>query len=198
MSNFGKNFCCTPRYKWQTWSTKFGSSEISSTKSRPAASMLQIDEDRDLSFGVRTNIFRSKYWSRLRTPSAPKISKYDIVLRNCVQIYAYYCVSKIEFLTTIFHRGLRNDFFSQPIYLLFPISIWSFISLFSLDFYFTFLFGLLFSLFSLDFYFSLIFFRLLFNRGHILDFFHFFIPSCNFKQEEAPRLDLFLELKLLK
>ena len=78
----------------QTWSTKFGSSEISSTKSRPAASILQIDEDRDLSFGVRTNIFRSKYWSRLRTPSAPKISKYRIVLRDCVQIYAYHCVSK--------------------------------------------------------------------------------------------------------
>jgi hypothetical protein len=59
----------------------------------------------------------------------------------------------IYFLTAILHRGLRNDFFFHYVYLLFPIFIWTFISLFSLDFYFLFLFGLLFSLFSLDFYF---------------------------------------------
>ena len=49
------------------------------------------------------------------------------------------------FLTAILHRGLRNDFFLflQPIYF-FPFSIWTFISLFFLDFYFPFLFGLLF------------------------------------------------------
>jgi hypothetical protein len=76
--------------------------------------------------------------------------------------------------------------------LLFPIFIWTFISLFSLDFYFPFFWGLLFSLwtfiFSLDFYFpfshwtfislfSLDFYFLfgrLFNRGHILDFFQIF------------------------
>ena len=48
-----------------------------------------------------------------------------------------------KFLTAISHRGLRNDFFFhflQPIYffqflfgLLFPFSIWTFISLFYLD-----------------------------------------------------------------
>ena len=42
-------------------------------------------------------------------------------------------------------------------HLLFPISIWTFISLFSLDFYCPFFFGLLFSLFSLDFYFPFLF-----------------------------------------
>ena len=57
-----------------------------------------------------------------------------------------------SFLTAILHRGLRNDFFfSGHIYffhilfgLLFPFSIWIYISLFCLDFYFPFLFGLLF------------------------------------------------------
>ena len=47
------------------------------------------------------------------------------------------------FLTAISHRGLRNSFFLRYIYfshilfgLLFPFSIWTFISLFYLDFYF--------------------------------------------------------------
>ena len=88
-------------------------------------------------------------------------------------------------MTAILHRGLRNDFFSNSD-LLFPISIWTFISLFSLDFYFPFLFGLLFS-FSLwtvttflfpffvwTFIFPFLFGRL-FNCGHILDFFQIFI-----------------------
>ena len=48
-----------------------------------------------------------------------------------------------EFLTAISHRGLRNDFFFIRSFtfhilfgLLFPFSIWTFISLFYLDFYF--------------------------------------------------------------
>ena len=61
-----------------------------------------------------------------------------------------------EFLTAILHRGLRNDFFFSSVRhfriyffqflfgLLFPFSIWTFISLLYLDFYFPFLFGLLF------------------------------------------------------
>ena len=48
------------------------------------------------------------------------------------------------FLTAILHRGLRNDFFFSFSNLLFPIFIWTFISLFYLDFYFPFLSGLLF------------------------------------------------------
>ena len=47
------------------------------------------------------------------------------------------------FLTAILHRGLRNDFFFRS-HLVFPYFIWTFISLFFLDFYFPFLFGLLF------------------------------------------------------
>ena len=73
-----------------------------------------------------------------------------------------------QLLTTSFSifwpRGVRNDFWPRfyivvlgiafliSAHLLFPISIWTFISLFTLDFYFPFFFGLLFSLFSLDFY----------------------------------------------
>ena len=70
-----------------------------------------------------------------------------------------------QFLTAILHRGLRNDFFSQPFTqflfgVLFPFFVWTFIFLFSLGFYFHFLFRLIFpfslwtfiSLFSLDFY----------------------------------------------
>ena len=52
----------------------------------------------------------------------------------------YWLESKYLFLTVILHCGLRNDFFL----LLFAFSFWTFISLFSLDFYFPFLFGLLF------------------------------------------------------
>ena len=64
----------------------------------------------------------------------------------------------IFFLTAILHRGLRNDFFFQ-FQFTFSILIWTFI--------FPFLFGLLF-----PFYFPIRFlFVLLFNCGHILDFF---------------------------
>ena len=70
----------------------------------------------------------------------------------------------VQFLTAILHRGLRNDFFSCHIYffhilfgLLFSFFIWSFISLFSLDFYFPLVFGLLLSLFNLEFYFPFLF-----------------------------------------
>ena len=62
-----------------------------------------------------------------------------------------------EFLTAISHRGLRNCFFFAHLLSIFyldfyipflfglfsPFSIWTFISLFYLDFYFPFLFGLL-------------------------------------------------------
>ena len=76
-----------------------------------------------------------------------------------------------SFLTAILHRGLRNDFFfslrSFTFHILFgllfpflfPFSIWTFLSLLYLDFYFPFLFGLFYpfsiwtflSLFYLDF-----------------------------------------------
>ena len=78
---------------------------------------------------------------------------------------------KLKFLTSILHRGLRYCFFHfrsftfhNLFWLLYPFSILTFISLFYLDFYFPFLFGLLlpfyypflfglwFSLFSLDAY----------------------------------------------
>ena len=49
--------------------------------------------------------------------------------------------------------------------LLFPFFLWTFISFFYLNFYFPYI---SFSFFSLDFYFL---FWLLFNRGHILDIF---------------------------
>ena len=76
------------------------------------------------------------------------------------------------FLTAILHRGLRNDFFSL---LSFTFSN------FSLDFYFPFLFGLLFlfflfgllfsllflfSFFSLDFYFPFSFWTFIQSRSH--------------------------------
>ena len=83
---------------------------------------------------------------------------------------------------------LGMDFFLFP-FIYFPYSIWTFISLFYLDFYIYFLFGLLFpfsirtfiSLFNLDFYFPFqfglfqFFFNFFFNsffsfdRGHILE-----------------------------
>ena len=71
------------------------------------------------------------------------------------------------FLTGILHCGLRMTFFLST-NLLFPIFLWTFISLFSLDFYFPFLFGVLFSLFPF-------FFGLLFNHRYILDIFQFFL-----------------------
>ena len=51
------------------------------------------------------------------------------------------CASKVyvlnnisgRFLTAILHRGLRNDFFFRS-HLLFPYYLWTFISLFYLDF----------------------------------------------------------------
>ena len=66
-------------------------------------------------------------------------------------------------------------FFLQPIYF-FPFSIWTFISLFFLDFYFPFLFGLLFpfsiwtfiSLFFFDFYFLFYSFSIHFYSFSIL------------------------------
>ena len=67
--------------------------------------------------------------------------------------------SSCQFLTGILHPGVRNDFFSRHIYFLhflfghlFPFSLWTFIFLFSSDFYFLFLFGLFFY-FQFVFYF---------------------------------------------
>ena len=86
-------------------------------------------------------------------------------------------------LTAIWHRGLRNCFFLRHIYffhilfgLLFPFSIWTFISLFSLDFLFPSIFGLLFP-FLFGFFFSIFFqfFQLVFNSFSIL--FQFFYYS---------------------
>ena len=94
------------------------------------------------------------------------------------------------FLTAILLRGLRNDSFFSFSNLLFPIFIWTFISLFYLDFYFSFLFGLLFSLFYQDFYFFLGLFSLFrpfyfpfrTNRDLILDFFQVFSLSSRLEQ----------------
>ena len=80
--------------------------------------------------------------------------------QNCS--FFYYVV-----FTAILHRGLRNCFFYPLIYfiqflfgLLFPFSLWTFITLFSLDFYFPFSLWTFISLFSLDFYFPFLFGRL--------------------------------------
>ena len=78
-------------------------------------------------------------------------------------------MTKGTFLTAISHRGLRNDFFWGHIS--FPFSIWTFISLFYLDFYFHFLFGLYFSfLFWLLFPFSIWTFIFLFYLDFYLPF----------------------------
>ena len=68
------------------------------------------------------------------------------------------------FLTAILHRGLCNCFFFT-LHLLFPISIWTFISLFYLDLSFSIWFQFEFQFFFTSFY---------TNRGHILDFFQIF------------------------
>ena len=104
--------------------------------------------------------------TRILTGNFSKVSQVWGILRgNCSTRY-------IEFLTAILHHDLRNDlfFFSIPFYfvqLLFGLlfSLWTFISLFSLD---CFPFISLFAFFN--FYFSFLFGHL-FNRGHILDFF---------------------------
>ena len=66
-----------------------------------------------------------------------------------------------DFLTAILDRGLRNDFFFQPIY------------------FSQFLFGLLFPfrfvLNSFQIRFKFVSNSFLFNRGHILDFFQIFL-----------------------
>ena len=78
------------------------------------------------------------------------------------------------FLTAISHRGLRNDFFFLYQLIYFPYSIWTFISLYYLDFYLPFIIGILlpfsiwtsifirsFNLFSIfqSFFYLLIFFQ---------------------------------------
>ena len=89
-----------------------------------------------------------------------------------------------RFLTAILHRGLRNDFsffqvastfFHILFGLLYPSSIWTFISLFYLDFYFPLLFGLFFSFsFLFQFFFSV--FSILL-RSLILDSSKFYFLS---------------------
>ena len=119
-----------------------------------------------------------------------------------VEFYSKISFGKM-FLTVISHRVLRNDFFfrsqvfSHILFgLLYPFSIWSYISLIYLDFYFPFLFGLLFpfsiwtfiSLFFLVFYFPFLFgllFPFLFRfRTFIspfyLDFYFVLVPLFPF------------------
>ena len=80
---------------------------------------------------------------------------------------------KQYFLTVVSHRGLRNCFFCFfTSHLLFPYSFWTFIPLFSLDYFFFNFFSTRFQFFFISF--SILF---LFNRGHILDFFQIF---CSF------------------
>ena len=113
-----------------------------------------------------------------------KLTEINLSLTFC--LYFKINLKLYIFLTAILHRGLRNDlFFVSPIYffrflfgLLFSFSIWTFISLFYLNFYF--FLGLLF-LFR-PFYF---FFRLLFpflhksrsDLGFLPSFFSFFLYS---------------------
>ena len=105
-----------------------------------------------------------------------------------------------RFLTAILHRGLRNDFFffSQFTFsnfyldfyfflfrLLFPFSLWIFISLFYLDFFFPFFFGFL-SPFSLWTSISLFY----------LDFYLPFLPLFN--QTESDRIFQSFDLSILR
>ena len=113
-----------------------------------------------------------------------KISKiYTIIFLNTVLVIE----SKLyKFLTAFLHRSLWDvfffhfnqftfsnfclDFYYPCLFgLLLPFSLWTFIS-FSPFFFGPFLFGLLFP-------FPLFLLGLLFNRGHILDFFQFFFSN---------------------
>jgi hypothetical protein len=106
--------------------------------------------------GIRKYICAQRRISRLK--SHHKFSGLVFVIFLCNAVSYVWNGNQSTFLTTILHRGLRNDFFFFRSHLLFPFSfwtflpfsIWIFISLFSLDFYFLFLYGLLFP--SLDFY----------------------------------------------
>ena len=88
----------------------------------------------------------------------------------------------LYFLTAISHRGLRNDFFFLYQLIYFPYSIWTFISLYYLDFYLPFIIGILlpFSIWTSIFIRSFNLFSIfqsffdISNRGLILDFFRFF------------------------
>ena len=114
-------------------------------------------------------------------------------LIGCSRLVAHYhCVIVVLQTSVVEFYFFDHNFtsWSQGFFttnLLFPISIWTFISLFYLDFYFPFSLWTFISLFSLDFYFPSLwtfislfsqdfYFLLgrLFNRGHILDFFQFF------------------------
>ena len=111
--------------------------------------------------------------TRILTGNFSKVSQVWGILRgNCSTRY-------IEFLTAILHHGLRNDFFFFQFHFTlsnccldfyFLFSLWTFISLFSLSFYFPFI-----SLFAFIYFYFYFLFGLLFNRGHILDFFIFFL-----------------------
>ena len=83
-----------------------------------------------------------------------------------------------SFLTAILHRGLRICFFFTShlhflFGLLFPFSLWSFISLFYLDIFFSIFFHFFCN--SLSFLFQFFIISFLFNRGHILNFFQIFL-----------------------
>ena len=82
----------------------------------------------------------------LKNHSYQELLKNLCQLDNLIQVVLSQNES-FRFLTAISHRGLRNCFFT--LHLLFPISIWTFIS--------HFLFGLLFPFFYLDFYLPFLF-----------------------------------------
>ena len=83
----------------------------------------------------------------LKNHSYQELLKNLCQLDNLIQVVLSQNES-FRFLTAISHRGLRNCFFFT-LHLLFPISIWTFIS--------HFLFGLLFPFFYLDFYLPFLF-----------------------------------------
>ena len=68
-----------------------------------------------------------------------RLSTLNWVYLTCNQIAQESC---LLFLTAISHRGLRNCFFFLRLHLLFSCSFRTFSFLFSLEFYFPFLFGL--------------------------------------------------------
>ena len=102
-----------------------------------------MDKSRELEIDI--------YWRDWRSLCAVKFLRLDefvddhrhgmaLELEPQGLLFAEVCFSLTIFLTAILHRGLRNDFFFMS-HLLFPFSFWTFISIFSLDFYFPFLFG---------------------------------------------------------
>ena len=92
------------------------------------------------------------------------------------RFYIVVLATTLFFLIQFIFSNFHLDFYFLFLFgLLFPVFLWTFISPFSLNFYLPFLFGFLspfYFHFTLDFYFPFSLWAF-FNRGHILDFFLF-------------------------